>query len=101
MVLTPGVNEFDSEAILNGQWAADADFASDVDSIGHAPNADGRITYAALIPGATYELRIGTPDRPMGKSFVVKAGESTDLGQFTVKSISRFRFQIGLASFYR
>jgi len=89
IIVTPGVSQYDVKAMIGGQLSADSDFAGNVDSLNHpidqATDVDGRITYEALIPGAAYELRINGANRNQVKSFVVKPGETQDLGQFTVE----------------
>lgn len=53
----------------------------------HAADAEGRITYPALIPGASYRIRdVRTPKRDQArKDFSVKTGETLDLGDVLIE----------------
>jgi RNA polymerase sigma factor (sigma-70 family) len=73
---------------------AEADFLARVDSINYEkePESDpeGRITFPALIPGASYRIADWTTARdPSGptvrKDFTVKPGETLDLGNILIE----------------
>lgn len=79
LVMTPGANLFDEKSWESGEFTEE--LVKDVGIRDDSIDVDGRITYSALIPGAHYELRIGAATI---KSFVVKSGETVDLGEFPV-----------------
>ena len=79
LVMTPGANPYDKKSWESGEFTEE--LVRDVGIRDDSIDADGRITYSALIPGANYELRIGAATV---KSFVVKSGETVDLGEFPV-----------------
>lgn len=91
-ILMPGVAQYDFEARKLGKLAADEDFVENIDRVnygmgGAGPKLDDefRVTYPALIPGATYRLQT-TFDQSWGyKEFTAKSGETVDLGEFTPK----------------
>ena len=72
-----------------GELAADSDFISNVDRKNHWPgpetDADGRVTFEVLIPGATYRI-FGTENGHLvvKKDFSVEAGRTLDLGEFVI-----------------
>ncbi len=75
--------------------AADGAFLPNVDRKHHpnglAPDADGRITFDALIPGALYRISdwstVNVQDKgyQIRKDFTVKPGETLDLGDILVE----------------
>lgn len=72
----------------DGQLAADADYAGNVDSRNHQlhqTDENGVAEFPALIPGATYELRVNGADGKLKKRFVAKSGETIELGEYVVK----------------
>ena len=85
MVVTPGVNRFDVDAMRNGgAVAADEDFVSNIDRRNHWNNLsgdDGRLVLAALIPGATYRYPAGERST---KEFIAKSGETFNIGEQTL-----------------
>jgi len=93
MVVTPG--EFSAlKARKEGTLLADEDSLIDIDPINYqkdpASDAQGRIVFPALIPGATYRLvdrtTIRTPNGPqLRKEFIVKPGEALDLGDILIE----------------
>ena len=91
-VLNPGVPKYDFDSQRLGKLAADVDFNANVDQFNYGYGSeplkwddDLRITYSALIPGATYRIPT-TFDQSFGyKEFVAKPGETLDLGEFTPK----------------
>jgi hypothetical protein len=89
MVVTPGLPS--GVTSPPEQLAAHEDILSRFDPVnyGDAPasGADGRILFPALIPGASYSVRIGPRNGPptFRKDFTVKPGETLDLGDILVE----------------
>ena len=93
MVVTPG--EFSNiKARKDGTSLADEDSLTIIDAINYkkdpASDAQGRIVFPALIPGATYRIvdrtTIRTPSGPhLRKEFDVKPGETLDLGDILIE----------------
>ena len=54
---------------------------------GPVSDAEGRIAFPALIPGATYSVHRRSPRRPapFRKDFTVKPGETVDLGDIPIE----------------
>jgi len=53
---------------------------------GLTTDAEGRVTFPTLIPGAPYVLSVdGWGPEPQEKSFTVEPGQNLDLGEFRVK----------------
>ncbi len=89
MIVTPGAHEHDSAAAKLGKLAADADFVSNIDRTNYWPgpktDSQGRVTFPALIPGATYRLHKYQDGKPIVlKEFSVKSGEQLELGDVTI-----------------
>jgi hypothetical protein len=93
MVVTPG-EFFVLKARKEGTALADEDSLSAIDPINYqsdlASDAQGRIVFPALIPGATYRIvdfsTFQTPDGPqLRKEFTVKPGEALDLGDILIE----------------
>jgi hypothetical protein len=89
IVITPGEHESDWAAAKLGKLAADADFVANVDRANFWPgpktDEQGRVTFGALIPGATYRLDTYKDGKPQVlKHFSVEPGEQIDLGEFTI-----------------
>jgi len=92
IVIKPGVSQYDGAAHRNGALAAAGDFVSNVDRTNHpmspdfgGTDADGRVVFPALIPGATYQLldyKDGTI--VVGREFKVASNELLDLGEITL-----------------
>jgi beta-lactamase regulating signal transducer with metallopeptidase domain/uncharacterized GH25 family protein len=90
MVVTPGASRYDVAAVQRGEFAADADFISNIDRTNYADlkksDAQGDLTLPALIPGATYRISAdGDGGIETVKEFQAKAGETLDLGDLVVK----------------
>lgn len=91
LVLKPGVQPYDFEAQKNGGLGAMQDSIMNIDrtnySMGPADtgtNAEGKITFPALIPGATYQfMEIKDGRAVAGREFKVTAGQKLDLGDIT------------------
>jgi RNA polymerase sigma factor (sigma-70 family) len=92
MVVTPGALSR-VEALKDGTMLADEGFLTDVDPINYpkAPAADaqGRIVFPALIPGASYRLsdgrRIPSNGPQLHEVFTLKPGETRDLGDILIE----------------
>ena len=88
MVVTPGGNQ--SGPAPPTEPLADESGLLVIDpmhySNGPVSDAEGRITFPALIPGATYSVRTGPRGRPatFHKDFTVKPGETLDLGDVPI-----------------
>jgi hypothetical protein len=89
MVVTPAARRSGSDQ--PGNLIADAGALSAIDPInyGNGPvsDAEGRITFPALIPGATYRIVNGPRGGPAlsRRKFTVKPGETVDLGDFVIE----------------
>ena len=88
MIVTPGGDLADEDRLT-----ADGDFLSRIDPDHYndlVSNAEGRVTFPALIPGATYRVNDMTADNEPGgrktrKLFVATAGESIELGDIVIE----------------
>jgi RNA polymerase sigma factor (sigma-70 family) len=90
LVVTPGPSY--EESVRKGVLAADEEFAESLVSRkermsrrGLKTDAEGRVTYAGLIPGATYRLL--TVEKESGvvrKEFRAEAGKTLDLGDVMI-----------------
>ena len=92
LIVTPGRDGSSKEAAEEDQLAADGDYLSRVDPEHYndlVSDAQGHLTFTALIPGATYRVRdMTTVDdaggRKTRKLFVAGAGETIDLGDILI-----------------
>lgn len=92
MIVTPGRDALDHTEATLDQPVADSDYLSRTDPERYADLATdrkGRITFPALIPGATYRLNdMSTRDDAGGRksrgSFVAGAGEAIELGDIVI-----------------
>jgi hypothetical protein len=93
MVVTPGPPDRSAQ-VRAGALAADEDLLSRIDPVNHGngwvADANGRITWPALIPGATYRIVDRTagagPDGPqVRREFVVGPGAAVDLGDILIQ----------------
>ena len=92
MVVTPGASRFSRKDDDKGRVLADQDRLSRIDPIHYAAgivaDSRGRVTFPALIPGATYQVYDSTQDnglsRRLGKEFVARTGEAIDLGDIVI-----------------
>jgi hypothetical protein len=90
MIVTPG--EFiEVMPRKEGTLLADENLVTSIDPINYpkdpATDAQGRIVFPSLIPGATYRIvdRTRNPNGPqLRKEFSVKAGETLDLGDIVI-----------------
>jgi hypothetical protein len=90
MVVTPGVHPYDHKAMRRGELAADSDHVSNLDRTNYWPGPktddQGRITFPALIPGATYRL-IGSDQSGLvvAKEFTVESQQTVELGEIAIR----------------
>jgi RNA polymerase sigma factor (sigma-70 family) len=93
MLVTPGRDWLDTTADVQDQPSADEDYLSRIDPAHHADvvsNVQGRVTFPALIPGATYRVfDMTTLNDPGGRKtrrlFVAGAGEAVELGDVVIE----------------
>jgi beta-lactamase regulating signal transducer with metallopeptidase domain len=91
MVITPGPIQQRGQA-QDGPPYADQAVVAQLDPAnyhtGLQSDAQGRLTFPALIPGATYRIVDSTPDdgSVIRKEFIVKPGEELDLGDILIAS---------------
>ena len=80
---SPDENQFGDAAARLGRLKADEDFVANIDRTNYQnfpqkTDKQGRITFPALIPGATYRLSRG--QNQLLKQFTVTPGQQLDLG---------------------
>ena len=86
IIITPSKHLYNAEVLI-GELEADRDYVSNTDATNHRPtptsDAQGRVTFPALIPGATYCVygNDGSGWGSVKKEFTVKSGETLDLGE--------------------
>ena len=94
MIVTPGASRASRDPADANRLLAEADFLTRIDSINYlkepTSDAQGRIVFPALIPGATYRISIecslGQANQPpVHKEFTVKPGETLDLGDILIE----------------
>jgi hypothetical protein len=93
MIVTPGRDAFSTAAADQDRPTSDGDYLSRADPDHYADlvtDSQGRITFPALIPGATYRIvDMTTRDDPRGrqvrKEFVAGAGEAVELGDILIE----------------
>ncbi len=93
MLVTPGPDGFSKEAADLDQLSAVGDYLSRVDPDHYhdlVADGQGRVTFPALIPGATYRVtdmttRDDAGGRKTRKLFVASAGETIDLGDVLIE----------------
>jgi RNA polymerase sigma factor (sigma-70 family) len=91
IVLTPGIHGADEDRLkTKGSPPVLADTAHDPAHSRAQTDAEGRITFPCLIPGATYWVSGQHPPRwwltNLDKEFKVGPGEALDLGEIRVKA---------------
>ena len=94
MIVTPGAFRRSRDPADAKRLFAEADYLTRIDSINYLKepmsDAQGRIVFPALIPGATYRIstrtRAGQASKPpLHKNFTVKPGETLDLGDIVIE----------------
>jgi acetyl esterase/lipase len=89
MIVTPGISF--STYDKTGLSAADHDDLNQVDTVNYATeptsDAEGRVTFPALIPSATYRIQDTSDEdgKQLRKTFTVKAGETLDQGDIRIE----------------
>ncbi|MGP0069121.1 MAG: hypothetical protein ACLQGP_36660 [Isosphaeraceae bacterium] len=90
MVVTPGPSWFSRDPADEGLLANESDHVCRIDPInypeGSVSDAQGRVTFPALIPGATYQIQDHSDEGNghLRKEFTVKPGETLDLGDIPI-----------------
>ena len=92
VVITPGAWGDYGAARAKGELLADAGSLTNLDRHNYwdriKTDARGRITFPALIPGATYRIERWEKDRWVPhKEFTVAAGKTTDLGDVVIEKV--------------
>jgi hypothetical protein len=94
MIVAPGVDPRSRDPADAKRPLAEADYLTRIDSINYlkepTSDAQGRIVFPALIPGATYRISVRTRagqagKPPYRKDFTVKPGETVDLGDIRIE----------------
>jgi protocatechuate 3,4-dioxygenase beta subunit len=90
MVVTPGANAVDAGAARRGELAADEDNVANIDQRNHwsgpQTDAQGRVTFGALIPGATYRI-LGYMENSIvvAREFTAEAQQTIELGEIVLQ----------------
>jgi RNA polymerase sigma factor (sigma-70 family) len=92
MVVTPGQDRPAPAMPGDNQLAADADYLSRIDPeryAGLVSDSDGRVSFPALIPGATFRIFDNTSQNDGGRrqlrmEFVARPGETIELGDIRI-----------------
>jgi RNA polymerase sigma factor (sigma-70 family) len=85
LVVTPGPSRYDLKKLYDkGELAADAEYVGNIDRVNHwnepPTDREGRITFSALIPGATYRIaEVGDRDDPIKCEFKAESGKTVKL----------------------
>jgi hypothetical protein len=91
MVVTPGPSSYSRDKADQDRLAGDKDYFCRIDPInyvdGPVSDAQGRVVFPALIPGATYQIQdlSEEADRPIRTEFTVKPGETVELGDIRIE----------------
>ena len=93
MIVTPGPDRLSLAAAEKDRLSEDADYLSRIDPSDYAElvsDGQGRITFPALIPGATYRVNdmttLNDPDgRKTRRVFVAGPGETIELGDIVIE----------------
>jgi hypothetical protein len=85
LVVTPGVSQYDfKKTYEKGELAADAEYIVNIDHLNYrnspVTDKEGRITFPALIPGATYRIvEVGDRDDMVKGEFKAESGKTVKL----------------------
>ncbi|QDU12270.1 Regulatory protein BlaR1 [Gimesia maris] len=92
LVVTPGKPQYDLQAVRRGEKLADEAFVANIDRLNYqspttsTTNAQGKLFFPALIPGAPYrhvEIVDGHPE--ITHEFILQPGEQKDLGEIEIQ----------------
>ncbi|HCO23352.1 MAG: hypothetical protein CME31_26310 [Gimesia sp.] len=88
LVVTPGTPKYDIQAIRSGKLWADEELVFNIDRVNFSlpsactTDAEGKLTFPALIPGATYRhVKVVNGQPEITHEFVLEPGEQKDLGE--------------------
>jgi hypothetical protein len=92
LVVTPGAFPSRSKEAEQGRLWADETYLGRIDPLHYseaiATDAQGQVTYPALIPGATYRVydntQLNAGGRQLRREFVARGGEVIDLGDIVI-----------------
>src|SRR5205085_3211622 len=89
-IMTPGGLRLGADVMKSTVLAADREFNVNIDRLNYHPHPktdeQGRITFPALIPGATYQIRSYEKSREVVKAeFVGESGKTIDLGEIVME----------------
>ncbi|MCA9019619.1 MAG: carboxypeptidase regulatory-like domain-containing protein, partial [Planctomycetaceae bacterium] len=91
LVVTPGSPQYDVQAVRRGEKLADEAYVANVDRLNYqspettTTDAEGKLTFPALIPGATYRhVRIVKGHPQITHEFTLQPGEQKDLGEIKI-----------------
>ena len=85
LTVTPGASSYDLNRLYEkGEMAADSEYVANIDRVNYKDppltDKEGRITFAALIPGATYRIvEIGDRDDMIKCEFKAESGKTVKL----------------------
>ncbi|QDT88419.1 M56 family metallopeptidase [Gimesia algae] len=92
LVVTPGTPKYDFQAIRSGKLWADEELVFNIDRVNYSlpsactTDADGKQTFPALIPGATYRhVKIVNGQPQITHEFTLQPGEQKDLGEIEIQ----------------
>jgi RNA polymerase sigma factor (sigma-70 family) len=91
LVVTPGPSQYDLKKLYEkGELAADAQYVGNIDHVnyrdGPFTDSEGRITFPALIPGATYRIvEVGDRDDMIKCEFKAESGKTIKLADVVRK----------------
>ncbi|HVX13532.1 MAG TPA: M56 family metallopeptidase [Pirellulales bacterium] len=85
LVVTPGVGKYEIDAQRKGSLAFDGEHIGNLDRERHFASSQtddmGRLSLAAMIPGATYRIFVTVSEKV---EFTVESGKKTELGDITI-----------------
>jgi hypothetical protein len=101
MIVVPGADRFIGDPTNANQPLEDGDFLVRIDSVNYrkepVSDAQGRIVFPALIPGASYRVMDRSPLQGGGyrtrRLFTVKPGEALDLGDILIEKPEALRIR--------
>lgn len=92
LIATPGTPRYDFQATSRGEQWADETLVSNLDRVNYqlmdslTTDAEGKIDFPALIPGATYRFRKIVDGHPIVvDQFMVQPGEAHDIGDVKIE----------------